>query len=333
MVLATLARHRFVERVPARLRPALIPAILAAIVVATALPLDHAHQQHSRDRAQIFRDVYTYVDNNADGNERIYTADNDFTILYTRRVLAFLSGYKRWKAGWGSFAEARQAHGGWAVVSSLENKYAEQTDQVTLDAVPANWLEVYRAEQGRQWARVYKILPQPLPEKLAVIERNVPLDLSGLPLAAVAPAEIVPTDRWNRGVTAPVFEHQPDGVSVSATAAAGADRSLVGVVFPLASGIRAMRFDLHVEGDVDSVFIYTNGGRGARGAQRWRWQVKDQEHDVTEALAPGGHGVRFQPIQSSLPPDQVREVHVFVHLKRGKTGGFTLRNVQVAPAL
>jgi hypothetical protein len=333
MVVTMLARHRVVERVPAPWRPALVPALLAVIVLATALPLDHKHQQHTRARAQMFHEVYTYLDNNADANERIFTADG-YTILYTRRVLAFLGGYNRWKGGWGSLPDAQKAQHGWVVLSSLENRYGKKPGLLALDEVPANWLEVYRAEHVKQWARVYKILPEPVPAGLAVVERNVQYDLSGLTFTAVAPDQIGPSERWNRGIEAPVLERQADGVRVAATAVVGAEKSLVGVAFPIKAGFGALKLDLHIEGDIDAVLIYTNGAPGKSGATRWRWTRKDKdpEHDVSEALVAGRGGVKFQPIDMTLPGDQARQVHVFVRLKPGQTGGLTVKNVQVAPA-
>jgi len=335
----------WIGRAPERLRGA-IPAVAATLlVVATAWPLDHAHQQHGRERADVLRDAFLYVDRVADGNERIYMVskkgrgeDKKGKLpVYTDRAFRFLSGYRTWKGGIGTLAEAVKASSGWVILTHLEHRHAKLDGVVDPDALPANWLEVFRTEgPGRRtWARVYRILPAPPPAPVAIVRRDVLPDVTGLDLQPVTFAATGTwRSGWTRDVTDEVIEPAGTSITVRAAATSDADRPIVGIRIPVEGGLAALRatLRLHAPERIHSVLVYASG-KGDERTARWSWRLTDDERSTAPraiTLVPDRDGGVLDVLTAGLPPEAVRAVDVFVRLEPGGPAGFTLEDVAVA---
>jgi len=336
-VVRAAAGHRLVARVPERLRAGAPAALAVLLVVATALPLDHAYQQHGRARADVVRDAFVYLDRVADGNEPIYVATSKTVRFFTMRALRFLSGYRPWKGGFRPLSESRTATAGWAIMTHLEERDVALDRALAIDPIPASWIEAFRSEGAdhRTWARVYRILPAPLTAPLAVVRRDVAPDVAGFSFQPVAFDPASPwTSKWTRGVVDERIDARGSSVSVRATAEAGAERSLVGLRIPV-DGLASLRATLRLDEPqrIHSVLVYANGKGDEKRSARWSWRLDAADRSpapVAVALIPGRDGGVFDVIADGIPADAIREVHVFVRLEPGGPAGFTLEDVAVA---
>lgn len=321
-----------------------------ALVLATGLALRPERQQHGRFRADVLRDAHAYLAANAAADDPIYlVASNNYwkgaVPFYTKRALELLSGHRPFKGGFHDLAEAYAAQSGWVVLSHLEGQYLNLGLNGRIWGIAPNWLEVFRAQtpqNRRYYASVYKILPAAPPAFVRIIDKPMlPAPLPDVSRHHFEPAvlfgslEGLRSPRWSRRLASQEIQATEDGLRCALVAEAGADQSSRGGVRLRVPGMAALIADLEIvrPESVRSVCIYANAST-SRDVIKWQWRLSGsqrREHSLRTrvALVPGKPAAYFRT-SGDLPPEEVREVHVFVEFDPGTTASFTLRELQVA---
>lgn len=321
-----------------------------ALVLATGVALRPERQQHGRFRAQVLRDAHAYLAANAAADDPIYlVASNEYwkgaVPFYTKRALELLSGHRPFKGGFHDLAEAYAAQSGWVVLSHLEGQYLNLGLSGRIWGIASNWLEVFRAQtpqNRRYYASVYKILPAVPPAFVCIIDKPMlPAPLPDVSRHHFEPAvlfgslEGLRSPRWSRRLASQEIQATEEGLRCALVAEAGTDQSSRGGVRLRVPGLAALVADLEIAQpeNVRSVCIYANGN-ASRDTIKWQWRLSDAQRRGPNfrtriALVPGKPAGYFRA-SGDLPPEEVREVHVFVELNPGTAAGFTLRELQVA---
>ena len=346
VVLAAVGAHSLWRRLPLegwRHRRALAGALAAGLVLLTVSAAARENQQHGRFRARVVRDAYLYLDRVARHSDPIYVDSSAEVPTYTRRALALLAGYHRFKGGLRPLDQAYYADRGWVIMTHLEKRHMHLREDKASSDIPANWLEVFHSDNrgGRYFARVFRILPRAVPDGMRVVEKfpfpaDVP-DASDLPMAPVPLAgEDAPVEsrRWHRGLAQAAVAAQGGALRYQATADGKAGHHRGGVMLPV-QGLRAVQFDLALSGraHIRGVRVYAVDAHGRRVAWWWlrgprhRWGPQYEGTIVLEPELPAG---RWVVAGDHMPGDRIAALHLIVDIDRGARAGFTLSDLRLA---
>lgn len=192
---------------------------------------------------------------------------------------------------------------------------------------------------------MFRVLPEPASRSVKIITKPgypAPLpDVAGLefqPLDFTGPAEARQSRRWDRAMRRVEITPIDNGLRCDLASDPDDERSPYSGVSFAVPGMQALRFDLELTNpeDISSVYVYVYGARKGQFI-KWHWKLsrlqRQQGFSGPVVLVPNQPSDYFR-IESELAADQIREVHVFIRIKRGAQAGFILRGVEsgAAPA-
>jgi hypothetical protein len=361
ILLAILGLRALLARLPPHWDRRVMLLGSLAMVLATAGALRPERQQHGRFRADGLRDAFAYLDATAQPDDPIYLVasnvywDGRAAPFYTLRSLSLLAGFKPFKGGFRDLAEAYDAKSGWVVLTHLEGQYLNRPGDVKVWGLAPNWLEVLHAgseRSRRYYARVFKILPEPPPPFVKVVDKTTypvyPPDVSRLefqPICVLGSPERFVSRRWNQNLAELKLQAAKPGLRCEMTAQpltgprpvkgqpGQADGAYGGVQFIVPS-LAALRLGMELINpeNVQSIHVYAYGESSGQLIQ-WRWRLSAAQRKqaapgliVLVPSKPSGH---FR-VSGDVPPQAIREVHVFLRIAAGSRAGFLIRQAEIA---
>jgi hypothetical protein len=347
VVFSVLGVRALLRRLPERWDRRLMPVAALALVLATGLSLRKEWQQHGRDRADVVRRAFAYVDACAADDEKIYVdvPRRDVVIpYYTKPAFEVLAGCQPFKGGLTGIAHAYDAQDGWVVITHLEQGHMPLRKDPTYRGIAANWLEAFSTEDrnGRCFARVFRILPAEPPPWLRVIAKPAyPADVPYVPDRLFEPVHFdrepggYLSNKWHKGIGGAEVTREGDGLRCELLPGpVGEDPHYGGVHFEV-NGMRAVRLDLELleSEHVEVLYVYIYGSeRGQLLRYQWSLRSTQRRRGVSGSftLVPSRPSGYFRA-SGEIPPEQIRDVHVFVRLQKGKSAGLVLRRAEIVP--
>ena len=155
IVFSVLGWHTLLSRLQGRGQRYVTAVAYSGLVLMTGLALNPERQQHGRSRTESLRRAYTFIQDSATENDKIYlfSRPGRRRAGYTARALYQFNGFKRLKGGFDTIEHAQQASSGWVVTSYLDRRFMEDAGVQISD----QWLPMY-TPGGDRWTRVYKIM-------------------------------------------------------------------------------------------------------------------------------------------------------------------------------
>ncbi|MBU0638682.1 MAG: glycosyltransferase family 39 protein [Planctomycetota bacterium] len=334
--------HALLSRLPERWGRRLVLVACLSILTATCTALQKDRQQHGRFRGEVIRLAFAYVNANASNDEPIYFDVNPHVPFYTKRAFEALSGFERFKGGFGKLEDAYEAKSGWVVLSHLEQGYMHLRPEASYCGPAPHWLEVFHASNngGRYYARVLKILPEPPAKPIRIIDKPDypadPPDVSRFEFEPIsfAGAPALFKSCWKRASRSVDLEHVEDGLSCEVTGDPDSSDSQYGGVRFEVAGMQALRLNLSLTNaeNVRDLYVYAYG-RDKGEPMRWYWSLTPRQRRAAlpNPLAfvtgePSGY-FRFG---GEIPPNSIEEINVFIRIVPGTRAGFILHSAEVA---
>ena len=345
IVFTTLGLNALLSRLPLHWSRRVMVALSLVILASTAAALRPERQQHGRFRGEVLRRAYAYIEDTAADNDKIYFDISPSVPFYTKRMFETLNGFQQLKGGIGDLAEAHQATCGWVVLSHLEEGHMALRSDAHLSIPDSNWLEVYHPvnRNGRYYARVFKILPEPAPPSLKIV------DTHGLPSAPpdVSEFQFDPItfqddsarflSRWKRASRDVRLTPENHGLRCDVIGDPDSEDSQYGGLKFDVVGLKALRLKLSLINpeNVSNIYVYAYGCDKGQ-LMRWFWSVPPRQRTtpIPDSLVfvpgqPSG-GFRFS---GDFPPQDIQTVEVFIRLDPGTNAGFILHQAEAATFL
>ncbi len=314
-------------------------AALVGLSATGALALDRNRQQCSSLRIEPIRRAYSYLSDCLADDEVIYVRSARARGGRTQRVVYQLNGFAEPKGGFADLRDANAERSGWVLVSYLDERYANRGRPIR---VRDNWLEVYRWRRGGCWARVFRILPDPVEHQSSVLapfgggERF-------LPLPEIAAAHFTPIvfdqpagayrSRWCGSLDSVTLTNQDGALHFGIVVPADTKYGVYGGVRFDAPRPRAIRFTVAFRNpeNIKAVFVEGHTDTNSRAA-RWEWRsrgtVRPAAKPETFVLVHDEPAGFFRPVDDARP-DLIAGVDIFIQVAPGREAGFILRDVAV----
>lgn len=344
LIFLVLGVRSLLSRLPSAWDRRLMPIAGLALIAATAAALRPEWQQHGRIRSEAVRQAYAYIQANAGDDDRIFVDTSPNVPVYTRRALSFLNGFQKLKGGFGDLKEAYAARDGWVILAYHEQGHMHLRSDNPFHGVARNWLEVFRfaGNKGRYYSRVFKILSEPLPRPIRVVEQ--PIFPADPPLVDHLEFEPIVFDRdpkeylsrWQRSTRSVEVTREGDALRCDLVGDPTTDDSQYGGLTFAVNGLAALR--IHVSliqpQNVERMYVYAYG-REQGQIIRWSWgrrpSGRSQQIEGPLVFLPGEPSALFR-IEGDMPPDAITRVHVFIRITPGSQAGLILESAEVAAA-